>query len=72
MHYFGSTNRVWQECDCNNCSTNSSVWLYAATKDLQTQYSHDYKFLKVAKGKSNFQCRVKEDFIDAGKYLCAL
>ena len=48
-----------------------SSYICTATKDLQTQYSHDYKFLKVAKGKNNFQCRVKEDFIDAGKYLCA-
>ncbi len=48
----------------------SQLTYVPATKDLQTQYTHDYKFLKVAKGKSNFQCRVKEDFIDAGKYLC--
>ena len=51
--------------------TLGSSYICTATKDLQTQYTHDYKFLKVAKGKSNFQCRVKEDFIDAGKYLCA-
>jgi Rad3-related DNA helicase len=50
--------------------TLGSSYICTATKDLQTQYTHDYKFLKVAKGKSNFQCRVKEDFIDAGKYLC--
>jgi ATP-dependent DNA helicase DinG len=51
--------------------TLGSSYICTATKDLQTQYAHDYKFLKVAKGKSNFLCRVKEDFIDAGKYLCA-
>jgi ATP-dependent DNA helicase DinG len=50
--------------------TLGSSYICTATKDLQTQYTHDYKFLKDAKGKSNFQCRVKEDFIDAGKYLC--
>jgi ATP-dependent DNA helicase DinG len=51
--------------------TLGSSYICTATKDLQTQYIHDYKFLKVAKGKSNFQCRVKEDFIDAGRYQCA-
>jgi ATP-dependent DNA helicase DinG len=50
--------------------TLGSSYICTATKDLQTQYTHDYKFLKVAKGKRNFQCRVKEDFIEAGKYLC--
>jgi ATP-dependent DNA helicase DinG len=50
--------------------TLGSSYICTATKDLQTQYINDYKFLKVAKGKSNFQCRVKEDFIDAGRYQC--
>jgi ATP-dependent DNA helicase DinG len=47
-----------------------SSYISTATKDLQTQYTHDYKLLKVAKGKSNFLCRVKEDFIEKGKYFC--
>jgi ATP-dependent DNA helicase DinG len=47
-----------------------SSYICTATKDLQTQYTHDYKLLKVAKGKSNFLCRVKEDFIEKGKYFC--
>jgi ATP-dependent DNA helicase DinG len=51
--------------------TLGSSYICTATKDLQTQYIHDYNFLKVAKGKSNFQCRVKEDFIDVGKYRCS-
>ncbi|HEY7227620.1 MAG TPA: ATP-dependent DNA helicase [Nitrososphaeraceae archaeon] len=50
--------------------TLGSSYICTATKDLQTQYTHDYKFLKVAKGKSNFPCKVKEDFVSAGKYLC--
>ncbi len=50
--------------------TLGSSYICTATKDLQTQYSHDYQFLKVAKGKSNFLCRVKEDFVESGKYLC--
>ena len=50
--------------------TLGSSFVCTATKDLQTQYTYDYSFLKVAKGKNNFQCRVKEDFMEAGKYLC--
>jgi len=50
--------------------TLGSSFVCTATKDLQTQYTYDYGFLKVAKGKNNFQCRVKEDFLEAGKYLC--
>ena len=48
-----------------------SSYICTATKDLQTQYSHYYKFLKVSKVKINFHFRVNEDFIDSGKYLCA-
>ena len=51
--------------------TLGSSYVCTATKDLQTQYASDYKYLKVAKGKSNFLCRVKEDFIVAGKFLCS-
>jgi ATP-dependent DNA helicase DinG len=51
--------------------TLGSSYICTATKDLQTQYTHDYNFLKVAKGKSNFPCKVKEDFVGAGKYLCS-
>ena len=51
--------------------TLGSSYICTATKDLQTQYSRDYQFLKFAKGKSNFLCRVKEDFVESGKYLCS-
>ena len=50
--------------------TLGSSYICTATKDLQTQYSRDYQFLKVAKGKGNFLCRVKEDFVESDKYLC--
>ncbi|HJU79495.1 MAG TPA: ATP-dependent DNA helicase [Nitrososphaeraceae archaeon] len=50
--------------------TLGSSYICTATKDLQTQYSRDYQFLKVAKGKANFLCRVKEDFVVSDKYLC--
>ena len=51
--------------------TLGSSYICTATKDLQSQYSRDYQFLKIAKGKSNFLCRVKEDFVESGKYLCS-
>lgn len=51
--------------------TLGSSYICTATKDLQTQYSRDYQFLKIAKGKNNFLCRVKEDFVESGKYLCS-
>jgi Rad3-related DNA helicase len=50
--------------------TLGSSYICTATKDLQTQYSRDYQFLKIAKGKANFLCRVKEDFVKSDKYLC--
>jgi Rad3-related DNA helicase len=50
--------------------TLGSSYICTATKDLQTQYSRDYQFLKIAKGKGNFLCRVKEDFVESNKYLC--
>ena len=47
-----------------------SSYICTSTKDLQTQYSKDFPYLKVAKGKSNFACLVKEDFIRNGTYRC--
>jgi ATP-dependent DNA helicase DinG len=47
-----------------------SSYICTSTKNLQTQYAKDFPFIKTAKGKSNFQCEVKEDFIKAGKYRC--
>ena len=41
-----------------------------STKDLQTQYARDFPFVKVAKGKNNFTCAVKNDFIINGTYKC--
>jgi Rad3-related DNA helicase len=39
---------------------------------LQTQYSRDFPYLKVAKGKNNFACLVKEDFIKNDTYKCGI
>ena len=36
-------------------------YICTSTKDLQTQYSRDFPFLKVATGKNNFICNVKEE-----------
>ncbi|MGA7369276.1 MAG: ATP-dependent DNA helicase [Nitrososphaeraceae archaeon] len=50
--------------------TLGSSYICTSTKDLQTQYARDFPFLKTAKGKSNFSCLVKEDFIKSGNYRC--
>ena len=52
--------------------TLGSSYICTSTKDLQTQYSRDYPYLKVAKGKNNFPCLVKEDFIKNGIYQCGI
>ena len=43
-----------------------------STKDLQTQYCRDFPYLKAAKGKNNFTCLVKEDFINNNSYKCGI
>src|SRR5215472_8171791 len=50
--------------------TLGSSYICTSTKDLQTQYSRDFAFVRVAKGKSNFTCEVKDDFIRNGTYKC--
>ena len=50
--------------------TLGTSYICTSTKDLQTQYARDFPFLKVAKGKNNFICAVKEDFIKNGTYRC--
>ena len=52
--------------------TLGSSYVCTSTKDLQTQYSRDFPYLKVAKGKNNFPCLVKEDFIKNGLYRCGV
>jgi Rad3-related DNA helicase len=52
--------------------TLGSSYICTSTKDLQTQYANDFSHLKVVKGKGNFPCLVKEDFIREGKYRCKL
>lgn len=43
--------------------TLGSSYMCSATKDLQTQYTNDFPFLRSIKGMGNFDCLVKEDFI---------
>jgi ATP-dependent DNA helicase DinG len=50
--------------------TLGTSYICTSTKDLQTQYARDFPFLKVAKGKNNFICAVKEDFIRNGTHKC--
>ena len=39
--------------------TLGSSYICTSTKELQTQYTKDFSYLKVAKGKNNFSCLVK-------------
>ena len=50
--------------------TLGSSYICTATMDLQVQYSRDFPHIKVAKGKNNFICTVKEDFIKNQTYKC--
>ncbi|MGC2682976.1 MAG: hypothetical protein WA323_14020, partial [Candidatus Nitrosopolaris sp.] len=52
--------------------TLGTSYICTSTKDLQTQYARDFPFLKVAKGKNNFPCLVKHDFIRNGTFKCGL
>ena len=50
--------------------TLGSSYMCSATKDLQTQYTNDFPFLRSIKGMGNFDCLVKEDFILNKSYAC--
>jgi len=50
--------------------TLGSSYTCTSTKELQTQYCMDFPFLKAAKGKNNFACLVKKDFIENDRYQC--
>jgi Rad3-related DNA helicase len=52
--------------------TLGSSYICTATKDLQTQYSHDFEFIRSAKGKNNFPCLVKEDFVRCNSHRCGV
>ena len=52
--------------------TLGSSYICTSTKDLQTQYCKDFPYLKAAKGKNNFSCLVKEDFIKNNTYRCGI
>jgi ATP-dependent DNA helicase DinG len=41
--------------------TLGTSYICTSTNDLQTQYARDFPFVRVAKGKNNFICAVKED-----------
>lgn len=49
-----------------------SSYICSATKDLQTQYTRDFPYLKSIKGMGNFDCLVKEDFILSKSYACSI
>ena len=46
--------------------TLDTSYICTSTKDLQTQYAKDFPFVRLAKGKNNFLCLVKDDFMRNG------
>jgi ATP-dependent DNA helicase DinG len=52
--------------------TLGTSYICTSTKDLQAQYARDFPFVRVAKGKNNFICAVKDDFMRNGTYKCGL
>ncbi len=52
--------------------TLGSSYICTSTKDLQSQYCRDFTYVKAAKGKNNFTCLVKEDFIKNNTYQCGI
>ena len=47
-----------------------SSYTVVSTKELQSQYAKDFPWVRMAKGKTNFQCEVKDDFIKSSKFVC--
>ena len=50
--------------------TLGTSYICSATKDLQTQYTNDFPFLRAIKGMGNYDCLVKEDFVLNKTYEC--
>ncbi|MGA9154641.1 MAG: hypothetical protein WBZ36_29005, partial [Candidatus Nitrosopolaris sp.] len=50
--------------------TLGSSYILTSTKNLQTQYAKDFPFVRLAKGKNNFRCEVKDDFIKNHTFKC--
>ena len=50
--------------------TLGTSYICSATKDLQTQYTNDFPFLRAIKGMGNYDCLAKEDFVLNRTYEC--
>jgi ATP-dependent DNA helicase DinG len=50
--------------------TSGTSYICSATKELQTQYMNDFPFLRTVKGMCNYECLVREDFINNRTYEC--
>jgi ATP-dependent DNA helicase DinG len=50
--------------------TLGSSYICTATKNLQSQYTNDFPFLRSVKGMSGFVCLVREDHILNNSYAC--
>lgn len=47
-------------------------YICSATKELQTQYTNDFPYMRSVKGMNNFDCLVREDFMLNKTYECGL
>lgn len=52
--------------------TLGNSYICSATKELQTQYTLDFPYLKAVKGMANYDCLVKEDFILNKTFECGV
>lgn len=52
--------------------TLGNSYICASTKDLQAQYSRDFPYVRMVKGKNNFTCNVREDHIENGTFKCII
>jgi len=50
--------------------TLGNSYILVGSKELQSQYARDFPFVRTCKGKNNFRCEVKDDFIKNGTFVC--
>src|SRR5215813_10088893 len=50
--------------------TLGSSYILVGSKELQDQYQRDFSWIMPMKGKNNFRCEIKDDFIRNGTFVC--
>ena len=50
--------------------TLGSSYILVGSKELQSQYQKDFSWVMSMKGKNNFRCEIKDDFIKDGTFVC--